>query len=521
MDNVAQLSDEDLSELEQLQNPDSQWSSKYAWDEEFQRHILSMMLNDRDFLVQCDPLIQPGYFTNEVHQLSARLLKEHFNKHRVLPERFFLTQEMQDNISRKPEKVQNHYHTELNAVYHYYKPGVDSRSALRDKVTNFAKVQAMKEAFTKCLDMVKKDPESQDIWMGVYKILQHAMSVDYNFDAGLEYFLDFQARYQRAMDAKKNGQVFTTGYESIDKGMLAGGPMRGELHAIMGMPGTGKSLMLVHVAAENLIRGRKVLYISTEMNEDKIAQRFDAQLLCNAYEDFSINTMISHQDEMFEELESLIEVNDWIEDKNRLVIKQFPAGVMDVPMMKSYYQQLVMRGFKPDIVIIDYVGEMRDYPKVPTHESRFMIIRDLRGFAVEEELCCFTALQPNRSGREVQKISEIDDDNLGDSYAQSRPLDGLWSINQTNDQKECGLGRVFVIKLRDGNSRYRFFVDYNYKTLKINEITIDEFKLRWQDYKHNKQEDVASNTMDGEASEIAKMEQALHKKGKEENTLEE
>lgn len=831
------LTEEQLSELEQLQNPDSEWASKYAWDEEFQRHILSMMLNDREFLVQCDPLIEPGYFTNEVHQLTARLLKEHFKKHRVLPEPFFMTQEVQDNISRKPEKIQNHYHTELNAVYHYYKPGVSSRAAMRDKVTNFAKVQSMKEAFIKCLEMVKKEPENQDVWMSVYKILQHAMSIDYNFDAGLEYFLDFRARYQRAMQAKKDGQVFTTGYKSIDAGMLAGGPMRGELYAVMGMPGSGKtwrkgtrvlmfngstkkvehvkvgdllmgpdstprkvlhthslidkvfeikpikgdsyfvnkkhilslknshrqgahrndrptnrrlnpplsnhpsrmgktniynisvedwfkqskhfktkmkgwrtgvnwptkevtidpyilgvwlgdgrsscpeiinfdqlwqqllhynlpnnkhipfdykindrktrleilaglldtdghqsgngydfiskskvlsedvtflarslglaayykpckkksqngtegtyyrvsisgncdeipvripykkcsprkqvkdvlltgieviehnkydefygfevdgdhllmlddftvqhnSLTLVHTATENLIRDRKVLYISTEMAEDKIAQRFDAQLFSSAYDNFSINTMLSHQEEIFDEVDNLIETNEWTEDTNRLVIKQFPAGVLDIPMLRSYYQQLTMRGFKPDIVIIDYVGEMRDHPKMPTHESRFLIIRDLRGFAVEEDICCFTALQPNRSGREVQKVTEIDDDNLGDSYAQSRPLDGLYSINQTNDQKECGVGRIFVIKLRDGKSRYRFHVDYNHKTLKITEITAEEYMLRWQEYKHNKQEHTITNTMDGEAADIRKMEQALKKQGLKENTIE-
>lgn len=515
-----QLSNEDMIELNKLQNPDSSVEAKYAWDEEFQRCILSMMLNDREFMVQCDPIIKSGYFTNEVHQLAAKLLQEYFSKHKVLPEFFFMSQEMQDHISSKPEGVQNHYHVELNAVYHYYKPGVQSRNALRDKVVNFAKVQSMKEAFEKCLSKVKKEPESHEVWMEVYKILQGSMSVDYNFDVGLEYFMDFQARYQRSIDAKKTGQVFTTSYESLDSGMLAGGPMRGELHAIMAMPGVGKSLMLVRIAAENVKRGKKVLYISTEMSEDKIAQRFDAQLLSSAYEDFSIGNMFSHQEEIFDELENLVQCSEWSDDKNRLIIKQFPAGVMDISVMKSYYQQLVLRGFKADIVIIDYVGEMKDHPKMPTHESRFLIIRDLRGFAVEEDVCCFTALQPNRSGREVQKLTEIDDDNLGDSYAQSRPLDGLWSINQTNDQKECGLGRVFVIKLRDGKSRYRFFIDYDYNTLKISEISFEEFTSRWKDYKHNKQEEISSNTMDGEASEIRNMEQALKRKGKKDNNFE-
>jgi hypothetical protein len=294
--------------------------------------------------------------------------------------------------------------------------------------------------------------------------------------------------------------------------MLAGGPMRGELYAVTAPPGAGKSLMLVHIAVENLKLGRKVLYISTEMNEDKIAQRFDAQLLCGAYPGFSINNMISHQDEIFDEMEGLVTANEWFDDKNRMVIKQFPAGMLDIPMLKSYHQQLVLRGFKPDIIILDYIGEMKDRVGVPIHESRFFIVRDLRGFSVEEQVCCFTAMQPQRAGREVLKLSEIDDDNLGDSYAQSRPLDGLWSINQTNDQKECGIGRVFIIKLRDGKSRYKFYVDYDQNTLKITELSFDAFKQRWNDYKHNKQEEVASHTMDGEAAEIAKMEQSLKRK---------
>ena len=497
--------------LAQLENPDQGVGAQYAWDEEFQRRLLSMMLNDRMFLVQVAPLIDPHYFTNEVHQLTSRLLTSYFEKHRSLPEPFFMTQEVEDSISQKPAHIKNHYKAELTSTYNFYKPGVGSRDALRDKVVEFAKVMSMKVAFQKCLNLIKKDTEEQDTWSQVYEILNTAMSVDHSFDGGQEYFLEFKERYKRVLEAQANGEIFTTGYESLDKGMLAGGPMRGEIYSVMGMPGTGKSLMLVHMACANILLGRKVLYISTEMSEDKIAQRFDAQLLQAAYNDFSINSLYDHQDEVFTEFQNIFDDNDWGDDKNRLVIKQFPAGVMDVPMLRSYYKQLYLRGFQPDIVIVDYIGEMRDHPKIPTHESRFRIVRDLRGFAVEEQILLLTAMQPNRSGRDVQILTEIDDEHLGDSYAQARPLDGLLSINQTNDQKEAGLGRIFVVKLRDGRSRYRFFVDFDHKTLKITEIPFDVYKPRWTEFMHNKKEEIASSTMDGDAAEYAKAMKAQKK----------
>ena len=54
----------------------------------------------------------------------------------------------------------------------------------------------------------------------------------------------------------------------------------------------------------------------------------------------------------------------------------------------------------------------------------------------------------------------IDESNIGTSFDQFKPLDGLWSINQTNDETEAGYGRVFVVKHRNGKSRYSFTVKY-------------------------------------------------------------
>ena len=71
---------EELSEQEKMvydsfEDPDVGTQPQYKWDDELQREILAMMLKDRHFLIQSIDLVQPYYFTNEVHQLIAKILR--------------------------------------------------------------------------------------------------------------------------------------------------------------------------------------------------------------------------------------------------------------------------------------------------------------------------------------------------------------------------------------------------------------------------------------------------------------
>jgi hypothetical protein len=170
-------------------------------------------------------------------------------------------------------------------------------------------------------------------------------------------------------------------------------------------------------------------------------------------------------------------------------------------------QQLQMTGFHPDLLIIDYIGEMKDFPNMPTYESRYRIVRDLRGFATEERICIFTAMQPNKDAREAQKIDGdgpgfIDDTNLADSYGQIRPLDGCWSINQMQNEKEAGIARIFVIKHRHGRSRFSFHVQYNMKTLAMDQISDNKYNEIWKQFSLTKIN--RTSDMDDQAQQVYK-----------------
>lgn len=484
-----ELTEEEKNKLKNNTNPDEESNIKYSWAEEFQKNIIALLLNDKWFAVQCKDLVDPNYFVDEVHQLLCRNLYRYLDKYKLLPLKAFMIQEVEDFIKNKEEKIRGHYIAEVNLIYEKYIPNLDSREYLLEKILNFAKLMNLKIAFDKSLQLMKKDPEEESTWSQIQSVLKEALLLDRNFDPGLNYFESFEERLIRINKEEENLERFTTGFKSADDALVGGGPHRGEIYSWIGLSGTGKSLALVSAAWRNISQlGKKVLYISLEMSEDKIAERFDAQIA---------GVEIGKINESSDIIKKCIgEENKEVDDKRRLLIKQFPAGSMTVNTLKAYMQQLSILGFRPDLLIVDYIGEMKDYPNMPTWESRYRMVRDLRGLATEENVCIFTAMQPNKNAREAQNkelgAGVIDDTNLADSYGQIRPLDGCWSINQMHGEKEAGIARIFVIKHRHGKSRFTFYVDYDIKlsendekhkgTLAMREISKIEYEKRWKDH---------------------------------------
>ena len=474
------LSPEEEAILSQQADPDAKSEPQYQWDEEYQRFILGMLVNDRNFLVQTQGLIKPQYFTNDIHKLVSKILFEYFEKYKQRPTRVSLQQEVEDHIREQSPPVKVRYRQELHTVFDNYIPGIEQRDYLRDKIVAFAKEQEVLKAFYDSIEILKKR-EDPTRFSKVYSRLEIAMRVDRKFEIGENYFEDYEARYLRVMEAKATGDVFTSGLSLIDNG-LGGGMLRGEIGAWTGVSGTGKSLMLTNAAIGNLKLGKYVLYISLEMNQDRTAERFDAQLADPAQlHGVGINNLYQNKEVVFAGLKDFIKDK---EDQRLLIIKQFPSRAMDVPTFRAYFAQCQLHGFQPDLVIIDYVGEMKDYPGMATWESRQRMVGDLRGFAVEEKVCVLTALQPDKKAKEaVRQGLLIEDDNLADSYGQIRPLDAFWSINITAEEKDAGIARVKVVKHRSGESGYIIYLNFDKQQLKFTEISRDEYERRKKEVK--------------------------------------
>jgi len=483
-----ELSPQEQSELQKLTNPDDVGlGDKYKWDEDFQRTIIGLLLNDRWFATQCRDLIKPTYFLDERHQLLCMILFNYVDNYKNIPVKTLVLQEIKDKTAGRDSQISFEYTAETELIYKKYVPGLDTREYLLDKIINFAKLMSLKTAFDKSLGFIKKDPQSETTWQKIQDVLKDALLVDRNFDEGLNYFQTFEERYARMLAEEETRERFTSGFDKIDDALLGGGCHRGEIYSWIGLSGSGKSLALVGSALQNVTRlGKRVLYISLEMSEDAIAERFDAQIA-----NVDINKLQEYKDKVKIAFDDKTRDKD---DKRLLVIKQFPAGSLTVATLRAYMQQLQLVGFIPDLLVLDYIGEMKDYPGVPTYESRYKIVRDLRALATEENICIFTAMQPNKDAREAQKKDGglhggdgvIDDTNLADSYGQIRPLDGCWSINQMQAEKEAGIARIFVIKHRHGKSRFTFHAQFDKHTLQIRQISEEAYNKIWKAHSFEK-----------------------------------
>jgi len=450
----------------ELINPDEDTIQAYEWDAELQKQILALLVSDRQFLLQSIDLIEPVYFANKAHQKAAKILFDHYRKYRSLPHKAHLLQELKDQL--QGDKALLHHLAEIESVYEYYEPGLDARDYLSDKILHFAKMMAFRKAFSKSLKLLNKQ-DNQKVWEEIYTLFREAFNVDRNLDLGLEYLTTIAERYERmAADETDNSDKFKTGYKDVDEKIKGFGYKRGEMISVCADSGVGKSLMLTSIAGLNAKAGYKVCYITMELSQDRVAERFDAILTGQ-----DINALYDQRQNVADTLKSLFENHP---DKNSIIIKQFPSRACDTNTIRAYLNQLKFYGFKPDVLIVDYIGEMKLHPNMDTHASLELLVSELRGLGIEEELFVATAMQPNRSSKEAQKEGLIDESHLANGYGQVRPLDGFLTINQNPHEAAINLGRLYIAKQRFGQSKYVIWLRFDKKNLRIVQIGYDEYK---------------------------------------------
>lgn len=480
---MRSLNAAELAKLEEL-TEGAVATPKFAWSDDFQRRLLALLLTDQFMLVQAFDKIKAEYFSNEAHVLITRILLKYFEKIKAIPEKWFIQQELADQLKDRDRSVLLHYQAELSSIYTYYVPGLESREALIEKITNFAKVQAVKLAFHVSLEKMQEAPEDEKTWSFVYEQMRQSMLVDRSYEPGLEYFNQLDEMYSRMDSVFEGKDRFTTAFQSIDNALTGGGMFPGQIGSWIALPGVGKSLALTRAAVSNVFLGHKVLYLTMELNECDVAQRFTSQ-----FAKLDINNLRNVKDKVFQTVE---EFKNQYDDPNLLHIKQFPGGMIDVNGIRAYMAQLELRKWKPNLLIVDYVGEMKDDPALKKYESAYRILRDLRGFGVEKNHCTFTCVQPNQTAAKLEIGQYIDESNIGTSFDQFKPLDAFWSINQQVLEKDAEVGRVFVIKHRNGRSRFPFKIGFDYKlgTLDVFEISKEKYREQMNLVQEKKAADV-------------------------------
>lgn len=197
----------------------------------------------------------------------------------------------------------------------------------------------------------------------------------------------------------------------------------------------GKSHFLVSLGANSIRHQYNVIYYTLEMSSAKIGMRFDSNLC-----DIDSNDIPERKDEVLQFYGA--------GKFGKLIIKSYPPNTASINTLRSHVEKLSARGFKPDLIIIDYADLMRSQKQYdsPRFELK-LIYEDLRTFGDELGVPIWTASQSNREGA---NSDIIDTNNMAESAGKANTADIVVSISRKANEKASGSGRLYIAKNRAG-----------------------------------------------------------------------
>ena len=178
-----------------------------------------------------------------------------------------------------------------------------------------------------------------------------------------------------------------------------------------------------------------VIHYTFELSEIATGLRYDSNIC-----EISINDLIERKQEVLEKYNRL--------DLGRLVIKEYPTGSASVVTIRNHIEKLLLRNFKPDMIIIDYADIMRATRKFDAlrHELK-MIYEELRNLSAELHIPVWTASQANRSSAQNDIVGL---ENMSEAYGKAMVADVVLSLSRKAHEKAHGAGRLFIAKNRAG-----------------------------------------------------------------------
>jgi hypothetical protein len=217
---------------------------------------------------------------------------------------------------------------------------------------------------------------------------------------------------------------------------------------------THNTTMFTKLANTAFNEGYKVLQIFFE-DMPKVIQR--KHLAC--WTGINSNELGNHKDELEELIENL-------GDDSNLKLKKMSSTETTISKIKAYVRKLISKGFKPDIILLDYIDCVKPSIKVDdVNVGEGMVMREFESMLAEFDIAGWTAVQGNRSSI---NSTVVESDQMGGSIKKGQIGHFILSIAKSLEQKEAGTANIAILKSRFGKDGMVFEdVVFNNGTIQI------------------------------------------------------
>jgi replicative DNA helicase len=397
----------------------------------FQIKVLSALLTDKKFLVNINDILSDDYFDNSAHKWIVKETLKYFYKYHSTPTLEVLKTELKkiDN-----EVLQVSVKEQLREAY---QSAEDDLEYIEEEFSNFCKNQQLKKALLNSVDLLKAGD-----YDSIRGMIDNALKAGQDKAIGHEYNKDVESRY------RENHRLTVPTPWPILNESLQGGLGGGDFGLIFGNPGGGKSWALVALGGTAIKLGYNVVHYTLELGEDYVGRRYDA-----FFTNISVSDIGKHKAQIEKATAEL---------PGNLIIREYSPGQATISTIESHIEKCKSLGFKPDLVIIDYVDLLSSKRRsVDKKQEIDDIYISTKGLAKQLNLPVWSVSQVNRSGA---KDNIIEGDKAAGSYDKMMVTDFALSLSRKKEDKVNNTGRFHVMKNRYGGDGMTYMASVDTST---------------------------------------------------------
>ena len=437
--------------------------------------ILKHLIDDEGYARRTLPYLKSEYFSEKSDKLVYESIDKFINKYNNLPTREALTLEIDSESNISDEDFEACKSTISNLIV----DEEENKDWLVETTEKFCQEKALYNAIMNSIAIIDSNDEKGKI----PELLTDALAVTFDPNIGHDFIDDYDERFDFY---HKEEERIPFDLDYMNRITKHGLPKK-TLNIILAGTGVGKSLVMCHMSAANLMDGKNVLYITLEMAEERIAERIDANLL-----NVPLDDLIDLSKDMYaKKIENVKK-----KTTGRLIIKEYPTAVAGTGHFRHLLNELKLkRSFTPDIVYVDYLNicsssRMKMGAAVNSYTYIKAIAEELRGLAVEKDIPIISATQTTRSG-----FSNSDPglEDTSESFGLPATADFMFALITTDELEQSNNIMVKQLKNRYNDpTQYKRFV-----------LGMDRTKMRLYDVAESEQ-DLTDDTPLMDKSDLGK-----------------
>lgn len=419
---------------------------------DFQFKLVKCFIEDHKFFTSVQEIVDQNMFTDENLRRIVGFMKDRYAFAETVANyselEIIVRSKVMDAISVEVLLAT------LKKIADYDLVGMDIVQSSAEK---FFKQQNLTKAINRAQEIIKKGDISE--YYNIEDLIKKALDTNTQADFGYHIF----DNYEEALDEDFRCAI-PTGAENIDE-MLYGGLGKGELGVIIAPSGVGKTSATSGFAAyaatykceQNNYKGYKVFHIHFEDNDKNIKRKYygymtniDAQILSEPTIRPKVLEIIG---------DKTSETRKMLNDN--IICYHPQSGEMSATELKNKIRHLIARGFKPDLVIVDYFECLKLERSQDIRDDEYtregITMRKLESIAHEFDVALWCPVQGTKSsiGMEYVGLQQA-----GGSVKKVQIGHVILTFARTNEQRIQGTMNIYLEKFRGGRITEKSIVQH-------------------------------------------------------------